>query len=407
MKKILFVINTMGGAGAERALLEFLKRWDVPECRVYLYVIMEQGEMIGQLPSQVQLLNSTFSKESVLSPAGRRKMVKRVLKAFLRNGNWLGKLHYIIKILKPMVRTKRIQTDKLLWRMMAQGARRFDTRFDLAVAWLEGGSAYYVADYVKADKKAALVHINYEQAGYTREMDQGCWEKFDRIFAVSGETVERFKSVYPEYRDKMDVFPNIIDQEEIRRQAELPGGFTDTYEGWRILTVGRLSWQKGYDIAIEAMKLVKEAGCRAKWYVLGEGDQRSLLEKKISALGLEEDFLLLGAVSNPYPYFRQTDIYVHAVRYEGQSIAVQEAQTLGCPILVSNYSGSRQAVGEERAGMICELTPKSIADGIIDLLGDEKLRKELSQRAKTKKVPKEQGAKKLLGLLAEEGGSNG
>ncbi len=115
MKKILFVINTMGGAGAERALLEFLKRWDVPECRVYLYVIMEQGEMIGQLPSQVQLLNSTFSKESVLSLAGRRKMVKRVLKAFLRNGNWLGKLHYIIKILVLVRKCVGNLFESVLW----------------------------------------------------------------------------------------------------------------------------------------------------------------------------------------------------------------------------------------------------------------------------------------------------
>ena len=407
MKKILFVINTMGGAGAEKALLEFLKRWNVPGYTVYLYVIMEQGEMIGQLPPQVHLLNSKFNKESVLSLAGRRKMIKRVIKAFWRNGNWFGKLHYIIKTFFTMIRTKRIQPDKLLWRMLSEGARRFDTRFDLAVAWLEGASAYYVADHVKADRKAALVHINYEEAGYTREMDRDCWEKFDRIFAVSGETVERFKSVYPEYKDKMDIFPNIIDQEAIRNQAELPGGFTDEYAGWRILTVGRLSWQKGYDIAIEAMKLLKEADCRARWYVLGEGDQRSLLEKRISALGLKEDFVLLGAVANPYPYFRQADIYVHAVRYEGQSIAVQEAQTLGCPIIVSNYSGSREAVGEEGAGMICELTPKAIADSIIALLDDENRRKELSQRAKGKKVPQGQGVEKLLRMLEEEGRSIG
>ena len=177
---------------------------------------------------------------------------------------------------------------------MAVGARRLDTTYDLAVAWIEGGSSYYVADHVKARRKVALIHINYEEAGYTRQMDQDCWRAFDRIFAVSGETAERFKTVYPEYADKMGIFPNIIDQESIRKQAELPGGFIDNYEGWRLLTVGRLTWQKGYDIAIEAMKLLKDAGYKAKWYVLGEGDQRIALEKKIAAFGLEEDFLFLG-----------------------------------------------------------------------------------------------------------------
>lgn len=351
MKKILFVINTMGGAGAEKALLELLKKWDNSKYQVYLYVLMGQGEMIEQLPPHVRLLNSECSKESVLSSRGRKKMRKRVMKAFFRNGNLLGKLRYIFMTFVSMVKRRRIQIDKLMWRMIAEGSRRFDTTFDLAIAWLEGGSAYYVADYVKARRKAAFIHINYEESGYTRQMDQDCWSRFDRIFGVSKDTVERFEAIYPEYRDRTDVFPNIIDQESIRRQAKQPGGFSDEYGGTRLLTVGRLTWQKGYDIAMEAMSLLKEAGYKVRWYVLGEGDQRAALEKKITALGLKKDFLLLGAVANPYPYYVQADIYVHAVRYEGQSIAVQEAQTLGCPIIVSNYSGSREAVGEGMGGV--------------------------------------------------------
>ncbi len=351
MKKILFVINTMGGAGAEKALLELLKRWNATEYQVYLYVLMGQGEMISQLPSHVHLLNAEFISESVLSSKGRKQMRRRVAKAFFRNGNWFGKLRYILLTFASMVKRKRIQIDKLMWRMMAEGSRRLDTTFDLAIAWLEGGSAYYVADYVKARRKAAFIHINYEESGYTRGMDQDCWSRFDRIFGVSKDTVERFQAVYPQYRDRTDVFPNIIDQESIRRQAKQPGGFSDAYGGMRLLTVGRLTWQKGYDIAMEAMRLLKEAGYKVRWYVLGEGDQRAALEKKIAALGLQKDFLLLGAVANPYPYYAQTDIYVHAVRYEGQSIAVQEAQTLGCPIIVSNYSGSKEAIGEDMGGV--------------------------------------------------------
>ena len=109
--------------------------------------------------------------------------------------------------------------------------------------------------------------------------------------------------------------------------------------------------------------------------------------------------MLLGAVSNPFPYYAQADLYVHAVRYEGQSIAVQEAQTLGCPILVSNYSGSQYAVGTEGAGMICELTPQSIAAHIMLLLDNESMRAELAMRAREKKIPQERGKEKLLELL--------
>ena len=64
------------------------------------------------------------------------------------------------------------------------------------------------------------------------------------------------------------------------------------------------------------MKIIKDSGCKARWYVLGEGSEREMLEKKIAQLGLQKDFLLLGAVENPYPYYVQTDIYVHATGKE-------------------------------------------------------------------------------------------
>ena len=177
-----------------------------------------------------------------------------------------------MKNLISMVKERRIQADKLLWRVLSDGAERFDVCFDLAMAWIEGGSVYYVADHVKARKKAALIHIDYENAGYTRAMDRGCFERFTNIFAVSEETKRHFCNVYPEYEAKTDVFHNIVNQEVIRLRAQEKGGFSDGYGGFRILTVGRLTWQKGYDIAIEATKILKEKKYDIRWYVLGEGE---------------------------------------------------------------------------------------------------------------------------------------
>ena len=205
---------------------------------------------------------------------------------------------------------------------------RLDTRYDLAVAFLEGGSTYYVADYVQADKKAAFVHVDYRKAGYSREMDRDCYRQYDKIFPVSDEVKASFLAVYPECAGRTEVFHNIINRDKILARAQLPGGFSDGFDGMRLLTVGRLMKQKALEVSIEAMRLLKAAGERARWYVLGEGDQRRFLEERIRTLGLEEDFLLLGAVDNPYPYMRQADLYVHASRFEGKSIAIQEAQIL-------------------------------------------------------------------------------
>lgn len=399
MKKILFVVNTMGQAGAETALVEVLKKLEGCGHEVFLYVLMGQGEMIGQLPPGVRLLNRDFSAMSVLSGAGRRRMARTVARAFLRNGGYWRKLHYLAKIFTAMVRDKRIRISKLLWRIVSDGTVRFDTVFDGAVAWLEGGSAYYVADHVRARKKTAFIHIDYKNAGYTREMDRDCWREFDQIFAVSGEVREHFAEFYPEYACKTGILYNMVDEEGIRKRAAEPGGFRDAYDGIRLVSVGRLSWQKGYDIAVEAMKLLKDSGYKARWYVLGEGDQRGSLEKRIRTLGLKEDFILLGASKNPYPYYVQADIYVHTARFEGRSIAVQEARILGCAIVATDCSGNREEITDKKDGILCGISARAVADGVAALIDDGDMRARLGREAAAKGLPAGKKTKELTDIF--------
>lgn len=399
MKKILFVINTLGGAGAETALLELLNSLDRTSYEISLYVLTGQGELFGRVPSDVRILNQKFSERSVLSEEGRKDLSMAVLRAFWKNGHILRKLAFVLKNFIEMKKCKKVQIDKLLWRMLAEGGEQFEDTYDLAVAYLEGGSTYYVADFVKAKKKASFVHIDYESSGYTRGMDLDCYDKMDRIFTVSDEVRDHFLNVYPAYAKKTKVFHNIINQERILREAQKPGGFSDSYDGIRLLTVGRLTHQKAYDIAIDAMDIIKKAGYHARWYVLGEGDQRSALEKKIAQLGLTEDFLLPGAVTNPFPWYRQTDIYVHATRFEGKSIAIQEAQTLGCAIIASDCNGNREQIIPDVDGVLCDLTPQGIAESIMDLIKDPKKRRRIGEEAGKKQIVHEKELQQLLELV--------
>lgn len=385
MKKILFVINTLGCGGAETALLSLLRVLDRPDCELHLLVLLGQGELAERLPDHVRLRNPRYSQASVLDGPGRRQLAKTVLRAVWAGGP-VRQGAGILRNLLPMARRGEMALDKLLWRTISDGAPRFDEEFDLAAAWIEGGSAYYVADHVRAKRKIALVHIDYESAGYTRRMDQDCWQAFHRILAVSPETRAHFLAVYPEYAGKTEVLPNLIDQEGIRAKAREPGGFEDGFTGARLLTVGRLTRQKAIEVAIDALRLLKDAGCPARWYVLGEGDQRKALEKKIRALGLEEDFLLPGVVSNPYPYYAQADVYVHATRFEGRSIALQEAMTLGCPVVASDCGGNRSQITPGEDGLLCPLDPRALAETIARLLADRPLRERLGRSSAQKQA---------------------
>ncbi len=400
-KKILFVINTMGQGGAEMALLELLSRIDPEKYEISLLVLLGQGELIDRLPPHVRLLNKKYDNTSVLTAEGRKHLRKHMLRILLGRGALFRAFPYLVKQSFLMMKKGRLLADKLLWRAAAIGAPSVREHFDMAVAYLEGGSAYYVADFVDADVKAGFIHIDYVKAGYTRSLDRDCYTKFQKVFCVSHEVREVFESVYPEAA--CGVMHNLVSQDKIREMAREQGGFGDDYQGVRILTVGRLNVQKAFEVSIGAMKLLKEEGIRARWYVLGEGDEREHLEAYIREQGLEEDFLLPGTVTNPYPYFIQADLYVHATRYEGKSIAIQEAQTLGCAVLVSDCSGNREQVEDGVDGLLCEFTEASVKEGILKLLREPGLRERLKAGAAEKKLENEEEMKmeidKLLSLM--------
>ena len=399
MKKIILTINTLGLAGAEVALMGLLGQLDPEEYEISLFVLTGQGELIHRVPSHVKLLNSKYCDSSVLSKEGRRHLTRTVLHGLVCKGRLFSLFPYLCRHLFKQLRGGRMQPDKLLWRVLSDAASRFEEEYDLAIAYLEGGATYYVADHVKARSKAAFVHVDYLKAGYSRSLDKDCYLRFDKVFTVSDEVKEGFLTVYPECRDKTEVFHNILDQEEIRRKAGLPGGFTDDFKGYRLLTVGRLTSQKAYEISIDAMRLLKDRDIPVRWYVLGEGDQRGMLTARIHQLGLEADFILMGAVDNPYPYYRQADIYVHATRFEGKSIAIQEAQTLGCATLVSDCSGNREQVTHGVDGLLCELTAEAVCEGILELLHSEEKRRQYGAAAAAKKLANPREMEKLLELL--------
>lgn len=368
MNKILFVINTMGNGGAERALLEVLKQTDPKRYKIFLYVLTGQGELIDQVPPGVVVVNKRYCAISVLDHRGRARLSETVLRTLFKRGILLRRAWYLIVQLFCMIRRGRIRKDKLFWKVLADGGEQIEEHFDLAVAFLEGGSAYYVASRVKAEKKVAFIHTDYSYAGYDRRLDEDCYLGFDHIFAASESIRRSFLKVYPECVPYTTIFHNLLDRAKILERSGQSGGFSDGYQGTRILTVARLSAAKAHDVAVDAMKRLKDAGREIRWYVLGEGELRKRLERKIHSLGLDEDFILLGAVDNPFPYYAQCDLYVHPTYSEARCIAVREAQVLGCAIIVTDYKGSRELVEDGVDGRICELAPEALAEEIEALL---------------------------------------
>ena len=399
-KKLLFVINTLGCGGAERAMLNLFDALDPKKYEISLFVLTGQGELSHALPKHVRLLNRDYKDVSVLTKEGRKLLIRSVLRAGIKKGLFLRRASYLLKNFRDMRRRGKILPDKLCWRVLSDGAPLIRREYDLAVAYLEGGATYYVAEHVKARKKAAFVHIDYGKAGYTRKLDRDCYQKFDRIFTVSDEVRAHFLEVYPEHEKKVLVFHNLINQERIRQMAEQGSGFDDEFQGYRILTVGRLTQQKRYDIAIQAMALLKEkCSVPVRWYVLGEGELRESLQQQIKDAGVEQEFILLGVKENPFPYYKNCNLYVHATGFEGKSIAIQEAQTLGKPILATDCSGNREQIVHDVDGRMCPLDPKCVSEEIFWMIAHPEKCKAYGEQAKKKTLNSTTGFEAFQALI--------
>lgn len=381
-KSILFVINTMGQGGAETAMIELMKELDRRiDCQMDLYVMLDQGDLIGRVPSCVNVLNKKMDGTDVLSAAGRRRLYAHTLAKLLSHCSGLRNLPYMIGNYLQMARSGPVVPKNLLWKAVSDGSRLLSKRYDMAIAFLEGAATYYVAERVQADVKAAFVHIDYRKAGYTRRLDHGCYDRFQAVFCVSQDVKNSFLSVYPELSGRTALLRNTIDPDRIRAQSLAAGGFADSFSGVRIVSLGRLVKQKAFETAIAAARILLDRGHRLRWYVFGEGDERASLEREIRKNGVEDSFVLAGAVQNPFPYLRQAQIYVQCSSYEGQSLAVREAMVLGLPVVLTQTSGNRGQITDGVDGLYVGADPRSLSDGIERLILNKELREKLGQAA--------------------------
>lgn len=352
-------------------LVTLLRQINPLDYEVDLLVLLNQGELLERLPNFVHVLNTGYNKVDVLSKEGRRTLTETVVKDCFRHGALFKNMAYLVQNGAAMTRQHHIQKDKMLWKVISDANDVPKRRYDLAVAFLEGGATYFVADHVRARKRVAFLHVDYRMAGYTRKLDHGSYQKMDRIFCVSKDNLKSFLAVYPELSDRTEVFNLAPDAREIHQKALGAGGFDDEFQGIRILTVARLVRQKRLDLSVEAVRVYEQkrriSGGKLpeiRWYVLGEGDEHDELEEKIRRDHLEERFILLGVRNNPYPYFRQADLYVHCTGFEGRSIALQEAKILGKPCVASDCSGNRELIQNGEDGLLVPLRAEAIENAV-------------------------------------------
>lgn len=274
----------------------------------------------------------------------------------------------------------------------------FQNEYDLVISYAWPHDS--IASKVKAKKKIAWIHTDYSILEIDNKLDLLVWSKFDYIASISDTCTESFLATYPSLENKLILIENISSPEFIKKMAEKTDfiGFDNT--SFTIVSVGRLSYPKGFDLAVRALKVLHDQGLtHIKWYVVGYGSCEAELKALILELRLEGSFILLGKKTNPYPYIKQCDLYVQPSRYEGKAVTVTEAKILGKPIVITNYPTAQSQLKDGIDGFICSMGVNGVVEGIKKMIEDVEFRNRISKNARDSHYGNETEVKKIYQLI--------
>ena len=379
MKKILFIINSLNVGGAEKSLVSLLNLLPKDRYKIDLFLLKKTGLFIQQVPQSVTISEAPFPY-TCLSKAPTD------FKFFLKNGlKWWGKKIYRTIQANKQKKNKGGAVVQHLWNSWKKDIPMLKEEYDIAVSYIEGSTNYFIIDKVNAKKKILWVHTIYDKWGYTPDFDRYYFEKADKVITISNICKDSLIKNFPQIdKKKFVVLENLTSQhliESLSNEALDDSRFKDR-EKKRILSVGRLDPIKAYDLALYAAKELKTRGVEFVWYIIGGGKIKEELENLKSALDLNECVFFVGAQINPYKYMKYADVIVQSSKFEGKSIVLDEAKLLDKPIVATNYSTVTDAITDRETGLITEMTPTGLADGICEMLNNDVLRNKITENIK-------------------------
>lgn len=397
-KKILITACSLEIGGIERSLVGLLDAFDYDRYDVDVLLFSRKGELLPFVSPRCNLLPEIPQCATLLTP----------IKTVLRQGHFLlgGARVWTHRTLSRRYPASHdpqtadgmtFATLQMFWDRCIRFMPKLRTEYDAAISFM--WPHHFVAKKVRAKKKFAWVHTDYTIAILDKEKDAAVWDRFDRIAAVSDECGEAFLQVYPQFRDRLTTVENILSPAFVQKSA-----LEFTPEEMRtdvpkLVSVGRLCYQKAFDRAVRVARILKDRGVPFQWYVVGFGGEEQALRALISELDVADCFRLLGKKSNPYPYVSACDLFVQASRYEGKAVTVREAQMLAKPVLITDFLTARSQVRDGFDAVIVPQDETAIADAIESLLRDAEKRRQLSANARATDYGNASEAEKIYRMI--------
>ena len=394
MKKILFMCINMNIGGTEKALLTMLNEMDRRKYDITLFMLEEHGGFLNQIPDGVKIM---YLKEYKTLKKFINNPPQLVAKELIKNRKVISGL----SILFIYIISKLMKDISIYYKYILRNVDTLNEEYDIAIAYAGPMDfiSYFVINKIKSKKRVQWIHFDISKIGFNINFAKRIYDKFDKVFVVSNEGKDKLINFLPSLKDKTEVFFNIISCKMIEKMSYEGEGFSDDFDGTRILTVGRLSKEKGQDLIIPVLKKLKENGYKVRWYCIGDGPARKEYEKLVDKLNIKDDFIFLGSKLNPYTYMKECNIYVQPSKHEGYCITLGEARCFNNPIVTTNFTGANEQIVNENTGLVCEINEEEIYKAIKKLLDDKKLYINIKDNLNNEIVDSTKEIRKLESIL--------
>lgn len=337
MKKILIVNNNLEMGGIQKSLINLLKEihnnYDIT-----LLLFSKSGALLKDVPEGVK----------IITPSRCYRMLGLTKGEMLRYP-----LLFCIKFL--LMKYASLFSRRNAMNILGLFQRKING-YDVVISYshlfgykyFANGCADFVLDKTLATLKICLVHCDYINSGTLSEQNNRRYSEFDKIACCSDSVRKRFLEGSHISSDKVVTLRNFYDLDIVKLANIKP--YIYDRNCINILTVARLSSEKGIDKAIDSLHMSGRTDI--KYYILGDGPQKLVLEKKIVNYHMENCVLLLGEQENPYRYMLNADYLLVPSLHEAAPMVFDEANILGLPIISTNTTSASEMVAS--SGILVE-----------------------------------------------------
>lgn len=356
MKKVLFYNGQLFMGGIERVTISYLeglsKEMDLNMTFVIKENDPEKNIFIKDVPSNIKI---EFIKTE--------KMVNFRNKVSNKRKNPFWRIIYFF-----MLNYERIYMKKWLKNYFLKN--KFDVTIDFDMSL---GKYLDVVD----SKKIGWLHFSL--IGKRKNKRKGKrfekrLEKYDKIIAICDEMKEEAKNLFNVPKEKLERLYNPFDIEKVKREMLNETEVTEEDKKYLqedyMVAVSRLVKGKGREDLIEIYSKLKEKGVKEKLYILGDGNQKQVLQNEIEKLNLQNDVFLLGQKKNPYPWMKNAKIFLHTSYGEGLPTVFLESMICGTPVIAYDCpTGPKDILGKNEYGVLVKTGDKAkFEEEIIKLL---------------------------------------